>query len=111
LLPFQNATGWPMVSPAGFDDATLDAYISNVTDTSFHYGSSVTMGLPQNGGGADGSGRVYGTTRLHVADDTLQPVPADGNTEMPAYIIGYKVSSDIIALDANVKHSHRKYHD
>lgn len=109
LQNFQNVTGWPMISPTAFDTATLTSWINSTVDTSFHYGCAVTMGLPENGGGVDGSGRVYGTDRLYVIDNSNQPAPNDGNTQMAAFIIGYKMSGDIIVADADAKVCRRKY--
>jgi choline dehydrogenase len=98
---FVAQTGCILISPPALDDATVDAFILSTTTTSYHYGSSVSMGLPEKGGCTDGSGRVYGTRRLHVADNSLMPVPSDGNTQIPAYIMGYKISEDIIELDSD----------
>lgn len=106
-------TGWtlsgPPTSPASFSTADINTWITATCDTSFHYGSGVTMGLPEKGGGADGSGRVYGAKKLHVIDNSLQPVPSDGNTQVAAYIIAYKCSNDIIRADKHLKGSDRKY--
>lgn len=103
VAKFAEALGFILLDPPALDDASVTTWIQNTVDTSFHYSASVTMGLPENGGGADGSGRVYGTSGLHVADDSLQPTSNDGNTHVAAYLIGYKVSEDIIKLDAHRK--------
>lgn len=103
IAKFSAAMGYPLLEPTALDTATVQAWILSTVDTSFHYAASVTMGLPENGGGADGSGKVYGVDHLYVADDTLQPTPNDGNTHVNAYLIGYKVSEDLIKADAHRK--------
>jgi len=44
----------------------------------------------------NGRGSVCGTTGLTVADATLVPGPADGNTEALAYLIGATLGESIL---------------
>jgi choline dehydrogenase len=103
---FQNEVvklGFIPLTFQDFSDATVEAYIKSSVVTSYHYASSVKMATLANGGAADGMGRVYGTQRLHVVDNSLQPLCADGNPSLEAYLIGAKISADILALDATEK--------
>jgi hypothetical protein len=60
---------------------------------SYHYAASVKIATPENGGAVDGSGRVYGTQLLHVADNSIQPL-----TSLSAYLIGSKIAQDSLNI-------------
>lgn len=65
---------------------------------SYHYAASVKIATPENGGAVDGSGRVYGTQLLHVADNSIQPLTSDGNPSLSAYLIGSKIAQDSLNI-------------
>ena len=44
----------------------------------------------------DSSGRVFGVTGLRVADASILTVKPDGNTQMPAYLVGATIAEKIL---------------
>lgn len=93
----------PTYTPLGLPLATIDntaaltTFLRQNLNRGFHYGCSVKMATQAQGGAVDGSGRVYGARNLIVADNCLQPVLGDNNTQANAYLIGFKIAQDLIA--------------
>jgi choline dehydrogenase len=54
----------------------------------FHYGGQCRMGRNIKEGVVDGFLNVFGTKNLKVADLSISPILPDGNTAIPAQIIG-----------------------
>lgn len=103
---FQNYVtanlGWiPLTFTAGFSDEVVNTLINNNVNTSYHYAKINPMALPEKGGAVDGIGRVYGANRLHIMDNSIQYIGEDGNPQANSYLIGWKISKDIINLDHN----------
>lgn len=85
------------LTPATINDpAALAQYIAANAGVSYHYSSSVRMATQAQGGAVDTSGRVYGARNLIVADDSIQPIISDSNPQANAYLIGWKISQDLI---------------
>lgn len=85
----------------------LKSFIQANAGVSYHYSSSNRMATQAQGGAVDSSGRVYGTKNLIVADDSAQPSINNGNTQSNAYLIGWKISQDLIN-ERPLKKSHKK---
>lgn len=77
-------------------DQALTDFIRRNIQTSYHYGESVRMATLANGGAVDSSGRVYGARNLIVADNSIQPIINNGNTQFNSYLIGWKIAQDIL---------------
>ena len=60
-----------------------------------HFQGTNRMLPKEDGGVVDTQGQVYGTLRLRVADISTSPIPVDGNTAGPAYLVGYKIAQSI----------------
>ncbi|MNO93901.1 Alcohol dehydrogenase [acceptor] [compost metagenome] len=54
----------------------------------YHYGGQCKMGMSVQDGVVNGRLDVFGTTNLKVADLSIAPILPDGNTSIPAQIIG-----------------------
>jgi choline dehydrogenase len=92
--------GWIDINGIDYTNvASCQAYINKNVSTSFHYAGSVKMASKANGGAVDGMGQVYGATHLHVASNSIQPITNDGNPQANSYMIGWKISEDIMDLD------------
>lgn len=86
------------VIASGYNDAVVEAYVKNNSNLSLdvhHFTSHCKMALLNAGGVVDGDTRVYGTTNVFVADDSICPVIPDINTAASAMMIGYR-SSEIL---------------
>jgi len=66
---------------------TLDWARDHYTPSHHWYGTN-RMGTSVSDSVVDSSGRVFGVTGLRVADASILPVKPDGNTQMPAYLVG-----------------------
>lgn len=74
------------------DDAKLEDYIKSKVDHSHHWVGSNSMSKDSCKGAIDPTGHVYGTKNLIVADCSALPLSPDGNTQGPAYIVGWTIS-------------------
>lgn len=80
------------------DDKSIESYVKNNSNLSLdihHFTSHCKMAALEAGGVVDGDLRVYGTTNLFVADDSICPVIPDINTAGPAMMIGLRGSQII----------------
>ncbi|MDN5744590.1 MAG: GMC family oxidoreductase N-terminal domain-containing protein [Nocardioidaceae bacterium] len=86
--PFAEFLQRPM---APIDDASLDAYIQQYTQTLYHPVGTCAMG---SGDGAvvDPQLRVRGVEGLRVADASVMPKVTRGNTNAPSIMIGEKAA-------------------
>ena len=66
---------------------TLD-WVRDHYTPSHHWFGTNRMGTSVSNSVVDSSGRVFGVTGLRVADASILPVKPDGNTQMPAYLVG-----------------------
>jgi choline dehydrogenase-like flavoprotein len=64
------------------------ASLFNPASVTSHFTGTVQMGTSPENGGVDGNLRVFGVDHLMVADNSIPPVPEDGNTAWQAYTIG-----------------------
>jgi len=77
------------------DDDLLEQYIKSTLEHTHHFQGTNRMLPKEDGGVVDTQGQVYGTLRLRVADISTSPIPVDGNTAGPAYLVGYKIAQSI----------------
>lgn len=84
-----------LVALSGYDDAVVEQYVKNNSNLSLdvhHFTSHCKMAPLNAGGVVDGDTRVYGTTNVFVADNSICPVIPDINTAAPAMMIGLRTS-------------------
>jgi choline dehydrogenase len=97
---YQPIPGDPInaVILSGYSDAAVETYLKNNTNLSrdMHHFTSHCKMAPLNAGGVvDGNTRVYGTTNVFVADNSICPVIPDTDTTAAAMMIGLR-TSDIL---------------
>lgn len=64
---------------------------------SHHWFGTCRMGTAASANAVvDSGGRVFGVTGLRVADASIIPVKPDGNTQMPAYLVGATIAEKIL---------------
>ncbi len=105
LYPFPSPYFKPLLGDpinlvifSNYDDAVVEQYVKNNSNLSLdihHFVSHCKMAPLDAGGVVDGDTRVYGTTNVFVADNSICPVIPDINTTGPAMMIGLR-SSEII---------------
>ncbi len=105
LYPFPSPYFRPILSDpintvilSGYNDAVVEQYVKNNSNLSLdihHFVSHCKMAPLNAGGVVDGDTRVYGTTNVFVADNSICPVIPDINTTAPAMMIGLR-SSEIL---------------
>lgn len=79
----------------GYSDSAVVDYVKNNSNLSLdvhHFVSHCKMAPLEAGGVVDGNTRVYGTTNVYVADNSICPVIPDINTAAPAMMIGLRTS-------------------
>lgn len=84
-----------LVALTGYNDAVVGEYVKNNSNLSLdvhHFTSHCKMAPLNAGGVVDGDTRVYGTTNVFVADDSICPVIPDINTAASAMMIGLRSS-------------------
>jgi choline dehydrogenase len=84
-----------LVILSGYNDAVVEQYVKNNSNLSLdihHFVSHCKMAPLNAGGVVDGNTRVYGTTNVFVADNSICPVIPDINTTAPAMMIGLRSS-------------------
>jgi choline dehydrogenase len=83
--------------PSILDDSDkLSEFVLGSFDHTHHWQGSCRMGLSANDSVVDGTGKVFGVKGLYVADDSIAPIMNDGNTQAPAYLIGWQVAHNIL---------------
>jgi choline dehydrogenase len=88
----------------GYSDDAVTQYVKNNSNLSLdihHFVSHCKMAPLSEGGVVDGDTRVYGTTNVFVADNSICPVIPDINTTAPAMMIGLRASAIIKRFLAN----------
>ncbi len=78
------------------NDDMLEQFIKENLGNTYHQQSSIPMGPYDRGGAVDYLGRVYGVSNLIVADCSIIPYTVDGNTQAPAYLIGYTIAKQLL---------------
>lgn len=66
----------------------LEAYVKGSYSNFFHFGGQCRMAETIEEGVVDGYLNVFGTKNLKVADLSISPILPDGNTSIPAEMIG-----------------------
>lgn len=74
------------------NDAKLEAYIRGSVSHTHHWTGSNSMSKCPETGALDPTGHVYGTEKLIVADVSALPLQPDGNTQGPAYVVGWTIA-------------------
>jgi choline dehydrogenase len=102
LYPFPSPYFKPLLSDpinlvifSGYNDQIVEQYVKNNSNLSLdihHFVSHCKMAPLNAGGVVDGNTRVYGTTNVFVADNSICPVIPDINTTAPAMMIGLRTS-------------------
>lgn len=95
--------GYRLLSPTWEEignDAKLESFIKRSYGQNQHQQGMLRMAPQAEGGVVDAKGQVYGTNRLYVADASILPYPVDGNTAMPAFMVGEMIGQQIV--DAGV---------
>lgn len=102
LYPFPSPYFKPLITDpinlvilSGYADGDVEQYVKNNSNLSLdihHFVSHCKMAPLEAGGVVDGDTRVYGTTNVYVADNSICPVIPDINTTGPAMMIGLRSS-------------------
>lgn len=85
--------GYGLISPSLDiikDTDALSEYITSTIIQTHHISSTAKMGEV-----VDGSGRVYGTQHLYIADNCIAPYINNGNTQSTAFLIGYTIANHL----------------
>jgi choline dehydrogenase len=77
------------------NDEQLEEFIKQNFEHNHHQQGALRMAPLNQGGVVDAMGRVHGVEGLIVADDSLVPFTADGNTTAPAYLIGFTIAQQL----------------
>jgi choline dehydrogenase len=78
------------------DDAKLEAFIRQNLSLAFHEESTLRMARSEADGVTNFKGEVFGVKNLVVADNSIIPFTADGNTSAPAYLIGFTIAHQLL---------------
>jgi len=89
------------------NDAALTTFLHSNVQLAYHWTSSIRMNKSKDQGAVDAAGNVYGARNLVVADDTILPFSNGGNTQSTAYLVGWKISEDLIKSIKHDKKHHR----
>ncbi len=97
---YQPILGDPIIPVmlSNYNDLFVEEYVKNNSNLSLdvhHFTSHCKMAPLSAGGVIDGNTRVYGTTNVYVADNSICPVIPNINTAAAAMMIGLK-TSDIL---------------
>lgn len=99
-------SGFTVMGPADYTDATIADYVLGTTsgtantNSGNHLVGSCKMGPASDPMAVvDHRLRVHGVQRLRVVDNSIMPEITSGNTQAPAYLIGEKGASMILADD------------
>ncbi len=74
------------------NDHLLGHFIRDNIDHTHHWVGTNAMSRCPKSGAVDPTGHVYGTKDLIVADASILPIISDGNTQAPAYLVGYTIA-------------------
>jgi choline dehydrogenase len=78
------------------DDVKLEAFIRQNLGLAFHEESTLRMARSEADGVTNFKGEVFGVKNLVVADNSIIPFTADGNTSAPAYLIGFTIAHQLL---------------
>ena len=81
------------------DDTLLEAFIRQNLSLTFHEESTLRMSDSEVDGVTNFKGEVFGVKDLIVADNSIIPFTADGNTSAPAYLIGFTIAEQLLKED------------
>ena len=81
------------------DDAAIDRFLEQTIQTAHHPASTCTMGIDPAASVVDAQLRVHGLAGLRVADASIMPTIASGNTSAPAMMIGEKAADMLLGRD------------
>lgn len=81
------------------DDTLLEAFIRQNLSLTFHEESTLRMSDSEVDGVTNFKGEVFGVKDLIVADNSIIPFTADGNTSAPAYLIGFTIAEQLLNED------------
>jgi choline dehydrogenase-like flavoprotein len=79
------------------NSAAIKAYVTHNVMSNQSFQGHCRMAPLIEGGVVDGSGLVYGTTNLYVADASICPSPLGGTPMAPAMMIAYNIAELITA--------------
>jgi choline dehydrogenase len=93
--------GYQLLSPPidildGNHDTELEAFIKQNLTLTFHEESTLRMSNSEADGVTNFQGEVFGVKNLVVADNSIIPFTADGNTSAPAYLIGFTIAHQLL---------------
>ncbi len=74
----------------------LEAFIRQNLSLTFHEESTLRMSNSEADGVTNFKGEVFGVENLIVADNSIIPFTADGNTSAPAYLIGFTIANRLL---------------
>lgn len=82
-----------------FNATLMAGYVDNYSpDHAHHWVKQNRMGIQGDGVSVvNGKGTVHGVSKLRVLDASIIPHSFDGNTQAPAYLIGWTGAGEIIA--------------
>lgn len=78
------------------DPVQLEAFIRQNLSLTFHEESTLRMSNSEANGVTNFRGEVFGISNLVVADNSIIPFTADGNTSAPAYLIGFTIANQLL---------------
>jgi choline dehydrogenase len=90
---------WIEIDPRNASEADWDRFVRAETGLAYHAAGSCRMGSDGHAV-VDATLRVRGIEGLHVADNSIMPVPVSGNAQAAAYVIGAKAAALILVDDA-----------
>ena len=82
------------VIPGPLGKAEMESFVRNAATPYWHYTCTAKMGRDDMSV-VDGSLKVYGIDRLRIADGSVMPRVATGNTMAPCVIIGERAAAMI----------------
>lgn len=82
--------------PNYYTDAELDAFILSNRLQPHHWQNTTRMGTSLGNGVVSSTGKVFGATKLRVADASILPA-LDGNLATPSVLVGQTIAEAIIA--------------
>jgi choline dehydrogenase len=83
------------------NNTQLENFIRQNLSLTFHEESTLRMARSAEDGVTNFRGEVFGVENLVVADNSIIPFTADGNTSAPAYLIGLTIAQQILEEEAN----------
>ncbi len=87
LRPFVNRE----IMPGNLTGAELEHFVRDATETYWHSSGTAKMGRDEMAV-VDGDLKVYGMERLRIADASIMPRIATGNTMAPCVVIGERAT-------------------